>query len=151
MRAQHSNSQSCELRGVLELGPSRRSLEEALTRREPYPYRHLGYQRFVKEESRVFDSRTHDRESRRALALRPWLWSQGDVRLAPGVKLRRAGFSRRTCGSDSRGSNRNLREPLRLEENLERSCADLGFTILNHSIGLDFIFIFISTKVRYCH
>jgi hypothetical protein len=52
---QHFNSRSCELRGALESCPSRRSLVEALSRREPYSYRHLGYRRFEKEDSRVFD------------------------------------------------------------------------------------------------
>jgi hypothetical protein len=42
MRAQHSNSRSCEWRGVLELVPSWRSLVEALARKEPYPYHILG-------------------------------------------------------------------------------------------------------------
>jgi hypothetical protein len=54
-RNQHFNSRSCELREALELGSSWWSLEEALTRREVYPYRHLGYREFGKEESRVFD------------------------------------------------------------------------------------------------
>jgi hypothetical protein len=59
-RNQHFNSRSCKLRGVLELSPSGWSLEEVLMRKEPYLYRHLGYRRFGKEESRVFDSRTHE-------------------------------------------------------------------------------------------
>jgi hypothetical protein len=49
-----------KLREVLELVSSRQSLEEVLIRKEPYPYRHLGYRRFGKEESRVFDSRTRE-------------------------------------------------------------------------------------------
>jgi hypothetical protein len=54
------------------------------------PVSHLGYRRLEKEESRVSDSQT--RELREALALRPELWSHGDVSLAPGVKLHREGF-----------------------------------------------------------
>jgi hypothetical protein len=57
MRAQHLNSRSCELREVLELDPSQRSLVEALARKEPYPYRISGIRGL---ESRVFDSRTHE-------------------------------------------------------------------------------------------
>jgi hypothetical protein len=68
-RDQHSNSQSHELRGVLELGPSQWSLVEALARKEPYPYCILEYHRLEREESRIFDSQTH--ELKKAFELRP--------------------------------------------------------------------------------
>jgi hypothetical protein len=42
---------------VLELGPSKWSLVEALVRKEPYPYRISGIGSL---ESRVFDSQTHE-------------------------------------------------------------------------------------------
>jgi hypothetical protein len=54
---------------VIELGPSQRSLVEALARKEPYPYHISGIRGL---ESRVFDSLTHEiTSSRKVLALRP--------------------------------------------------------------------------------
>jgi hypothetical protein len=47
------------------------------------------------------------------------LWSHGDVRLAPGVKLCKEGFHGRPVDYVILGSNRDPREPLRLEVNLE--------------------------------
>jgi hypothetical protein len=60
------------------------------------------------------------------LALRPGLWSHGDVRLTPGVKCAGWVFMKDLWIGFVEGSNREPREPLRLEENLERSCVDLG-------------------------
>ena len=107
-RNQHFNSRSCKLQEALELGSSRWSLEEVLTRREVYPYHHLGYREFGKEESRVFTDELASCELRKAPAPRP---SCGRVRvkLAPSACSHRWGF-RRTCGSDSlKVSTRNER------------------------------------------
>jgi hypothetical protein len=54
------------------------------------------------------------------------LWSYGDVRLAHGVKLHRVGFHKGPVVCVIQDPNRDPREPLRLEVNLGRSCADLG-------------------------
>jgi hypothetical protein len=88
------------------------------------PVSHLGYRRFGVEGLRFTNSR--DRESRKVLALRPGLWSHGDVRLTPGVKCAGWVFMKDLWIGFVEGSNREPKEPLRLEENLERSCVDLG-------------------------
>jgi hypothetical protein len=60
MRDQHSNSRSRELREVLALSPSLRLYVAGTSEEGSIPISHLGYQRLEEEESRVFDSRTHE-------------------------------------------------------------------------------------------
>jgi hypothetical protein len=62
---------------------------------EPYPYHHLGYRRVGKEESRVFDSRTHELQVAKSACAKAQLSSHGNVRLMPGVKLHKAGVHKR--------------------------------------------------------
>jgi hypothetical protein len=85
MRAQHSNSRSYKLRRVLELSPSGWSLVEAASKIGAIPISSSRVSTFGEREvegRRLTNSRVEE-----ALTLRPDLWSQGDVRLMPGVKL----------------------------------------------------------------
>jgi hypothetical protein len=77
---------------VLELGPSQWSLVEALARRS--------HTRIASRVSTVWRKRsrgssTHELASSRVTkgaCAKARLWSHGDVRLTPGVKLHRVGF-----------------------------------------------------------
>jgi hypothetical protein len=56
MKAQHSNSQSCELREVIKLSPSLRLYVASASEEGAIPVSHIGYRHLEEEESRVFDS-----------------------------------------------------------------------------------------------
>jgi hypothetical protein len=78
-------------RGVLDRGPSRWSLVEVLAKKGLYPYHHLGYREFGKEESRVFDPRTHELRVAKGDCAKA---SCGRVRvkLVPSARSHRWGF-----------------------------------------------------------
>jgi hypothetical protein len=73
---------------------------------------HLGYRRLEKEESRVFDPRTH--ELRESACAKAQLGSYGGVRLAPGVKLCRVGLHKGPMDSIQGGFQQEPEEPFRL-------------------------------------
>jgi hypothetical protein len=97
-KAQHSNSRSRELRVVLALSPSGGYVWKALTRRS---HTHITYRVSIFGERGVEGLRLTNSRVVKGTCAKARLWSHGDIRLMPGVKLRRVGFSRRTCGSDS--------------------------------------------------
>jgi len=93
---------------------------------EPYPYLHLGYRRFRKEESRVFDSQTHELQVAKSTFSKARVVVVWRGRLTPGacgvggvfMKDLRIGFIE--------GFSREPKESLQLVAKLERSCTDLG-------------------------
>jgi hypothetical protein len=98
-RAQRSNSRNCELRGVLDLRPSRWLLVEALTSRN---HTHIIISGIESLQKRSLGSFTHELvscELRKVLMPRPSCGRMG-VKLAPSACSHRWGF-RRTYGSDS--------------------------------------------------
>jgi hypothetical protein len=53
-------------------------------------------------------------------------WLYGSVKLMLGVKLLRESFHKDLWIRFVKGFSRDPKKPLRLKENLERSCVDLG-------------------------
>jgi hypothetical protein len=84
-----SNSQSCELRGVLGLGPSRWSLVEVLTRRS---HTHIASQVSEVWRKRSRGDRFTNLRVAEGSCAKAGLWLHGDIRLTPGVDLRKVGF-----------------------------------------------------------
>jgi hypothetical protein len=84
---------------------------EGANKEEPYPYRISGIDVWRK---RSRGSSTHELAScEKGACAKARLWSHGDVRLAPGVKLRRVGFHEGPVDS-FKGFQQEPEEPFRL-------------------------------------
>jgi hypothetical protein len=88
-RVQHSNSRSHELRVVLALSPSQWLCVKVLARRS---HTHITSRVSEFGERGVKGLRLMNSRVVRGSCAKARLWSHGDVRLTPGVKLCRAGF-----------------------------------------------------------